>query len=130
MLKLERRARICLLIAGVLFLGMVFFTFKYVREGGDWAGFYGNTQIYTAGEINRGEISDRHDNILLSCSKDGVKYSEDSDVRAGTIFAVGDTKGNISTGAINMWKSELIGYDLLNGTYDKSQGGKKIKTQY
>lgn len=127
MLKLERRARICLLIAGILFLGMVFFTFKYVREGGDWAGFYGNTQIYTAGEINRGEISDRHDNILLSCSKDGVKYDEDPDVRAGTIFAVGDTKGNISTGAINMWKSELIGYDLLNGTYDKSQGGKKLK---
>lgn len=126
MLKLERRARICLLIAAILFLGIVFFTWKYIVDGGDWAGFYGNTQIYTNGEINRGEIYDRHDNMLLSCTKDGIKYNDDQDIRKGTVFSVGDTKGNISTGAINMWKSELIGYDILNGTYDTTRGGKKL----
>lgn len=126
MLKLERRARICLFIALVLFAGLVIFTWKYITSGGDWAGFYGNTQIYTNGQINRGAVYDRDNELLLSCSKDGVVYNQDAGIRAGTIFAVGDTKGNISTGAINMWKRELIGYDILNGTYDTSSGGKNV----
>lgn len=126
MLKLEKRARICLFIAAVLFAGLVFFTWKYITSGGDWAGFYGNTQIYTNGQINRGAIYDRDNELLLSCSKAGIKYNYDSIVRKGTIFAVGDTKGNISTGAINMWKRELIGYDILNGIYDSTKEGKHV----
>lgn len=127
MRKLENRAKICLLIAAVLFGGLVIFTWRYVVNGGDWAGFYGNTQIYTNGQINRGRIFDRNGSMLLNCTEDGIKYNDDSSVRAATVYAVGDPKGNIATGAINMYKSRLIGYDILNGIYDTTSSGKEIR---
>lgn len=126
MRKLERRALICLAMAAVLFLGIVYFGWRFVTHGGEWASFYGNTQIYTNGVINRGTIYDRNGKLLLNCSTDGVHYSDDRAIRMSTVHAVGDPKGNIATGAINMWKDQLIGYDILNGTYDTTSEGKNI----
>lgn len=127
MKKLERRSIICLLLAAILFLGLVLFVFRLVTKGGDWATFYANTQIYTDGIINRGTIKDRNDKLLMDCTEDGVKYSDDWSTRVSTVHAVGDPKGNVATGAINVFKSQLIGYDLLNGTYEPSDEGKEIK---
>lgn len=126
MRKLERRAIICILLAAMLFLGIVVFGWRFVVHGDEWAGFYGNNQVFTNGEINRGTIYDRNDVQLLKCSPEGVSYSDDATLRKATIHAVGDTKGNVSTGAINMWRSQLIGYDILNGTYDTTAKGKSI----
>ena len=127
MRKQERRAWICLLIAGVLFTGVVVFGYRFVREGGKWASFYGNTQIYTDGMINRGTITDRYDQVLMECTPGGIYYNEDGTIRRSTVHAVGDPKGNVASGAINVFKSQLIGYDILNGTYDTSKTGKRIK---
>lgn len=127
MRKQEKRAWICLFLAFLLFVGIGIFGFRFVREGGQWASFYGNTQIYTDGLINRGIITDRYDEVLMQCSPDGVTYSEDGDIRRSTIHAVGDAEGNIASGAISIYKSQLIGYDLLNGTYDTDNSGKRIK---
>ena len=127
MKKLERRSIICLLLAAVLFIGLVFFVSRLVTQGSDWATFYANTQIYTDGMINRGTIKDRNGKLLMKCSKKGVKYNDNWSVRVSTVHAVGDPKGNVATGAINVFKSQLIGYDLLNGTYETSNKGKKIK---
>lgn len=126
MQKLENRARICLLLAAVLFLGIVVFTWRLVTHGAEWATFYGNTQIYTNGMINRGTVYDRNGVMLMQCTTNGVVYPESSTLRMATVHAVGDPKGNMSTGAINMWKGGLIGYDFLNGTYDTTKDGKKI----
>ena len=118
---------ICLLIAAVLFLGLVVFTFRLVNDGGKWASFYGNTQIYTDGVINRGTITDRNDELLMECTPDGIIYNDDSSIRKSTVHVVGDPKGNIPDGAVNVFKSQLIGYDLLNGIYDTSSTGKRIR---
>ena len=126
MRKLERRAGICLLLATVLFLGIVVFCWRFVTNGGQWAGFYGNSQIYTNGQLNRGTIYDRNGNLLINCTPDGIQYPDDSAMRKATVHVVGDPKGNVSTGAINMWKAELIGYDILNGTYNSKAEGKTI----
>ena len=126
MRKLERRAWICLALAAVLFGGVMLFTVRFVLHGGEWASFYGNTQIYTNGEINRGAVYDRNGVLLLKCTPEGIFYNEDSTIRKATVHAVGDTKGNVACGAINMWKSQLIGWDVLNGTYDTSAEGKSI----
>lgn len=126
MRKLEKRAWICLALAALLFIGIVIFGWRFVTEGDEWASFYGNTQLYTDGVINRGSIYDRNGVPLLECTEDGISYNSDYNVRCSTLHAVGDPKGNIATGAINMWKSELIGYDILNGTYDTTKEGKKI----
>ena len=127
MRKQERRAGICLLIAAVLFAGLVIFGVRLFNDGGKWASFYGNTQIYTDGVINRGTITDRNDVLLMECTTDGVIYSDNSSIRKSTVHAVGDPEGNIASGAVNVFKSQLIGYDLLNGTYDTSSTGKRIR---
>lgn len=127
MRKQERRAWICLVIALVLFAGVGVFTYRFIKDGSRWAGFYGNTQIFTDGMINRGTVLDRHDELLLNCTPDGLEYADDWTTRVSTVHAVGDAKGNISSGAINMFAGELIGYDILNGTYDTSPNGKTIK---
>ena len=118
---------ICLLIAFVLFAGVALFGYRFITEGGKWASFYGNSQIYTDGHINRGTVSDRNGEVLLECTRDGFIYNDNYEVRRATVHAVGDADGNIAGGAINMFKSQLIGYDILNGTYDTSRQGKKIR---
>ncbi len=127
MRKQERRAVICLLLAFILFAGVVLFGSRFIRDGGKWASFYGNSQIYTDGRINRGTVSDRNGEVLLECTRDGFFYNDDYETRRATVHAVGDPGGNIASGAINVFKSQLIGYDILNGTYDNSSQGKKIR---
>ena len=126
MRKQERRAWICLLLVIVLLAGVGLFGYRYVKFGGEWATFYGNTQIYTDGSINRGTITDRYGEELLRCTPDGFEYSGDYETRVATVHAVGDPQGNVSDGAIAIFKSQLIGYDILNGTYDTTANGKKI----
>lgn len=126
MRKVERRATICLLLAGVLLAGMLVYAYRYVVHGKTWASFYGNQQIYTNGELNRGTIYDRYGTKLLDCTKKGMTYSSDEELRRATVHVVGDASGNVADGAINMWSGDLIGYDLLNGTYDTSAEGKSI----
>jgi len=126
MRKQERRAWICLTIAAVLLGGVILFGWRFATQGGEWASFYGNTQIYTDGMINRGTVTDREGTVLMECTQSGIIYNDDWTTRVSTVHAVGDPRGNISGGAINVFKSQLIGYDILNGTYDTSQSGKKI----
>lgn len=110
----------------MLLSGISLFGYRFVKSGGDWATFYGNTQIYTDGSINRGTITDRYGEELLKCTPEGFFYNYDWETRVATVHAVGDPQGNISDGAISTFKSQLIGYDLLNGTYDATANGKKI----
>lgn len=127
MRRLERRAIMCLMLAAVLFLGIVVFSWRFVTRGGKWASFYGNTQVYTDGVISRGSVCDRNGILLASCTEDGIVYVDDTTLRKATAHAVGDPGGNIPYGAVNYFKDELIGYDLLNGTYDASRDGKSIQ---
>ena len=126
MRKQERRAWICLVLAAMLVAGVAIFGYRLVKNGGEWATFYGNTQIYTDGVINRGTVTDRYGEELLTLTKEGPVYSGDYETRVATVHAVGDPEGNVSTGAISLFRSELIGYDIMNGIYDTSAEGKKI----
>lgn len=126
MRKQERRAWICLILAMVLLAGVAIFCGRFVKKGGEWATFYGNSQIYTDGMINRGTITDRNGEELLKCTPDGFYYNENYETRVSTVHAVGDPGGNIQDGAITAFRSQLIGYDILNGTYDETPNGKKI----
>ena len=126
MRKQEKRAVICLLLVAALIIGTGIFGYRFVKHGGEWATFYGNTQIYTDGAINRGTVTDRNGVELLRCTPDGFEYTNDYELRVSTVHVVGDPAGNVSTGAISTFKSQLIGYDILNGTYDATANGKKI----
>ena len=114
------------MLAIFLIGGTALFGYRLVRDGGEWASFYGNTQIYTDGVINRGTITDRNGEELLTATPEGMEYNPDSITRRATVHAVGDPGGNVSAGAISIFKSQLIGYDLVNGTYDTTANGKSI----
>lgn len=116
----------CLLLAAILFLGLVIFAWRYVVNGAEWVSFYGNTQIFSDGNVNRGSVYDRNGALLINCTKDGLEYPEDSELRKATVHVVGDPTGNIPDGAINKFRSQLIGYDILNGTYETNSVGKSI----
>ncbi len=105
---------------------MGIFTYRYVRDGGKWVSFYGNSQVFTDGMINRGTVTDRNGELLLKCTSEGSKYSDDYETRVSTVHAVGDPGGNIPAGAISQFRSRLIGYDIINGSYDTSANGREI----
>lgn len=117
MKKIERRAFICLLIAFVLFAGLLVFTYRFVRYGGRWATFYGNQSIYSGEALASGTIFDRNGNELARNADGTTYYSDDYYVRLGTVHAVGDNRGNISTAALSNYREKLIGYNLVTGTY-------------
>ena len=45
MKKLEKRAILCLTLAGVLIIGLVFFIYRLETNGSKWASFYANKHI-------------------------------------------------------------------------------------
>ncbi len=127
MRKLERRAFICLMMAGILLAGIILFIVRFIEDGGKWATFYGNPSVYTNGHLNRGAVYDRNDELLVKNTPKGTIYNIDKAKREATVQVVGDEKGNISTSVLNLYKDKLIGYNLLTGTYSFSDSSQDIK---
>lgn len=127
MKKLEKRAIICLALAAILFAGLCLFIFRFVTQGPEWATFYANQSIYEDGRLAIGKVYDV-DGDLLAENGDGlVYYSDDEYIRRGTLHAVGDMDGNISTAALSAFKSDIVGYSLLTGTYSVNGQGNDVK---
>lgn len=114
-------------MAAVLLAGIILFVVRFVNDGGKWATFYGNQSIYTNGQLNRGAVYDRNGVLLAKNGGGEVQYNDDPDIRAATVHAVGDTKGNIATAAMSAYKDKIIGYSLLTGTYSLSEKSSDIK---
>lgn len=127
MKKIERRAALCLILAVGLLLGLCVFGFRFVTRGGDWASFPSNRHLYDkSGHLISGEIADR-DGDLLSSIEDGTRvYYPDATVRRATLHAVGDTAGNIGTGALSAFADQLSGYNLLTGGYSPLGSGRTL----
>ena len=126
MKKLEKRAIICLALAAVLFLGVGFFVFRFVTQGSEWAMFYANDHIYEDGRLAIGKVYDVDGDLLAENGDGTVYYSDDEYVRRATLHAVGDMDGNISTSALSVFKSDIVGYSLLTGTYSMTGKGNDV----
>lgn len=126
MKKLEKRAIICLTLAAILFMGVGVFVYRFVAHGDQWATFYANQHIYSEGQLAQGRVYDRNGVLLVENSEGKVKYNDDEGIRTATVHAVGDKNGNIATAARSAFKSELVGYNLLTGTYSVTGQGKDL----
>lgn len=124
MKKIEKRAAMCLLLAGALFLGLLVFCFRFVTDGGSWASFPSNRHLYDKqGVLLGGRILDRN-GVVLSETADGTRtYHESKTIRKATLHAVGDGQGNIGTGAQTAFADRLSGYNLLTGAYSVAGRG-------
>lgn len=114
MKKLQRRTLFVLLFILALAAGTVVLCAFYVRDGAQWASFYGNQHVYTNGRIASGSIQDRNGTTLFDCAEG--QYSDDKTTRISTLHAIGDKQGNINTGAKNLFADQLVGFSLITGT--------------
>lgn len=126
MRKLERRAIICLVLAGFLFLGLLLFCFRFVIYGSEWVSFPANKHIFAAGELDCGSIYDKDGTLLLQNTENGAICNESSAIRKSTLHVVGDVDGNIATGAETKFAGKLIGYNFINGVYSGDGDGRNL----
>lgn len=127
MKKIEKRAIMCLLLAGFLVIGLGVFCYKYVAHGSDWAVFTANKQVYNSeGRFSVGTVKDNRGKLLLDNNSGKMKFNEDSLIRKAMVHTTGDRSGNISTGANKIFGEKMAGYNLLTGTYSVSGKGRNV----
>ena len=124
MKKVERRALVCLLLAGALTLGLLIFVGEFLVKGGSWVSSAFNRHLYnSSGVLTSGTVLDRDGDVLSTVDESGQRtYYENATVRKATLHAVGDLQGNIGTGVLNAFADELTGYGLINGAFSAHRG--------
>ncbi|MGN0709088.1 MAG: penicillin-binding transpeptidase domain-containing protein [Anaerovoracaceae bacterium] len=127
MKKLEKRAVICLLLAGLLLVGLLVFAVRFVINGEKWATSTVNLGLYRNGRLAVGRIYDRNDKLLADNTKKNIKFSKNKAVRLATAQTVGDAKGYVSTSAESALRDRLVGYNLLTGVYSATGKGNDVK---
>ncbi len=127
MKKVKSRTAAVLLLAAAILAGIVFFITKLTLNGSDWAAFSANGNVYSGGMLATGTVYDR-DGEVLAYMNDGERcFAQDETVRRATLHAVGDAQGNIGTGALKMFSSDLAGYDFVSGTYTVGNRGGEVR---
>ena len=65
MKKIEHRAVLCLVLAGLLLAGLALFLFRFFSDGGHWASSPFNRHLYnSAGQLISGTLLDRDGEVL------------------------------------------------------------------
>jgi len=124
--KVKTRALSVLLLVGIVILGMGFYVVRYIIYGGEWAAAPFNATVYNRGVLTLGVITDRNGVVLADVAGGQRVFAENATVRRATLHAVGDKGGNIGTGALSIFAPELIGYNLITGSFSLSDGGRQI----
>lgn len=121
----SKRAMMIYALIAAFTAGVIILAGMFIKNGETWALNRANKHLFSGGNLtNAGTIYDRN-GVSLAESKNGERiFNKNSTVRRATLHAVGDTAGVISSGAHNIYRSELTGYSLLNGTYSLSKYGK------
>ena len=126
MKKIKRRSVSALVLVFALVAGMLLFMVKYVKDGKDWASFSANSTVYKSGVLIKGTVYDRNGILLSGASDAGRYYADDYTTRLSTLHAVGDIQGNIGTGALSMFTTELTGYNFVGGNYSLDNSGNDL----
>ncbi len=124
--KVASRAIATLILVGVFLIGMVFYIVTLLQDGKMWVSFPVNRHAYFDGVLNRGTVLDRDGYVLASVQDNSRIYAESEFLTRATLHVVGDKNGNIGTGILAQYDTELMGYDYINGAYSMSNKGNKI----
>lgn len=110
---LSRRSAIALVFIMVFVCGIVVFIGTYVKNASTWVQYSANIN----NQADMGTIYDRN-GLLLEKTVNGVKkYNSSETIRTAVMQTVGDSNGNVGTGAQVVFKKQLSGWDFLNGIY-------------
>ncbi len=114
-----RRTYIVILLIVAFFGGLGFMLYSFLTEGNVWVSNRANTHIYSGGSLTvAGTIYDRNNVPLISTRKGERIYSKDYYERVSTLHVVGDSTGYIASGVQNLYSSNLIGYNFVEGIYN------------
>ncbi len=108
MKKVKRRASAALLIAALLVVGLAVYLVRLADDGGAWASYFN-------GGTPGGTILDRNGVVLYTSGDDGYSFAEDWSTRVACYHLIGDTAGNIRTGALRQFRDKLAGYSFIEG---------------
>lgn len=114
---LSRRAAAALIFICLFLLGLTVLVFNYLKSGSDWAMYPTNQHLYTNGQLKTGTILDRNGAILSQMVNGERKYNKDQTIRTAVMQTVGDSGGNVGTGAQVVFSGQLSSWNLLNGAY-------------
>lgn len=109
MKKVKNRSWASLLIALLLVVGLAVYLVKLADNGGTWA-------TYFNGGTPGGTILDRNGVTLYSSTEDGVSWAADYTTRLSCYHLIGDSTGNVRTGALRQFRDRLTGYSFISGT--------------
>ncbi|MGX8773845.1 MAG: penicillin-binding transpeptidase domain-containing protein [Bacillota bacterium] len=126
MKKVERRALLCILLGLVMVAGLCYFIYEDWHDGGEWAVYEGNRDVYADGDLAKGALYDTDGALLMRNTSDGMVYNDDADIRAACMHITGDKDNNISTGANRVFLDRLIGFDFINGIYTLNNDGEDV----
>jgi len=126
MKKVKRRTYSIIIPIALILVGLVVYLVKLTLSGGQWVLFPSNQNVFHQGVLAVGTVYDRNGDILAAASDDGMTYSDSETVRRATLHVVGDPYNNIYTGALRQFSDQLIGYNLVNGTYSASGKGGSV----
>ena len=117
MRKIADRAVACLLIVLFMLGGFSIYLGRFFKDGGDWAAFPVNRHSYSDALLSVGSILDRNGKLLSTMKNQSRVFNEYENIRRSSLHVVGDTKGNIGTGALSFFANELMGYSPVNGVF-------------
>ncbi len=114
--RVASRAYIVFVLVLALLAGTVLFGVDYGMHAKDWVMTSGSPHVYENNRVAQGVITDRDGTLLLSLV-DGRTYSSDSSIRKSTMHWIGDRSGNVGSGILKNYASEIVGFDAISGTY-------------
>lgn len=111
--RIFKRSKWLYAIGAIFLAALTALLFIYLLNGKTWVSQPYNKHLVSSS----GTIYDRNGKTLVTATEKGRKYNESAVVRKSTLHVVGDSDGFISTGAQTAFKSQLTGYNLINGLY-------------
>jgi peptidoglycan glycosyltransferase len=125
MKKTVKRAAVVYVLIAFFLVGVVILTAQFIMHGSDWATNKVNGHIYSNGTVvNAGTISDRNGRILAeSKNNKRIFINTSQTMRKAILHIVGDTSGVISTGTHNLYRSNLSGYNVMDGILNLKRNG-------
>ena len=127
MKKVKRRTYSILSLICAVFIFLTIFMFRLVADGEAWATFPTNQNIFRDGNLAVGRVYDRDGLPLAAPGDRGIEYNSNAAIRRATLHVVGDRQGRIGTGALRVFAGELVGYNLITGTYSLGGEGNAVR---
>lgn len=125
MKKISRRALSLYLLILLFLAGCGLLCFNLFTNADSWAMNRANRHLYYGGSLaTAGDIMDADGKVLVTTNDGKRVYSDNRNLRMGTLHTLGDSDGYIASGIQTAFKDELTGYNILDGVYNLKRYGK------